>query len=337
MKLRALIDGGGEAQVTGFAIDHRKVAPGTVFGAFAGARFKGEDFVRDAVRAGAVAVVARPEVAVEGAEHIASAQPRRAFADLAARFFAPFPETCVAVTGTNGKTSSVELARQLWRLAGHRSASVGTLGITTADDQATTGLTTPDVVTFLSNMAGLAREGVSHVAFEASSHGLDQYRTQGVPVRAAAFTNFSRDHLDYHGTMDEYFAAKLRLFSEVVEDGGAAVVWADDARSSEVIAAAEARGLRVMTVGKRGETLRLVEHSHTTLGQTLKILPGTGRGTSEAGGGAAQSAVLFPQIVNHRGPDPLRHQFHRPLRHGIAQIPLAHLHFIRPRRLAPES
>ena len=292
MRLGALIDGGGDAPVTGFAIDHRKVAPGTVFGAFAGARFNGEDFVADAVQAGAVAVVARPEVPVEGARRIPSDRPRRTFADLAARFFAPFPRTCVAVTGTNGKTSTVELTRQLWRLAGHRSASVGTLGITTADDQATTGLTTPDVVTFLSNMAGLAREGVTHVAFEASSHGLDQYRTQGVPVGAAAFTNFSRDHLDYHGTMDAYFAAKLRLFGEVLEEGGTAVVWADDERSDDVIAAAEARGLYVMSVGSRGRTLRLVEHRHTALGQTLTVHART----NAAGDAAEEHIVHLPMI-----------------------------------------
>ena len=121
--------------VTGFAIDHRKVAPGTVFGAFRGARFNGEDFIPAAVAAGAVAVVARPEAAVEGAVHIAAAEPRRAFARLAAQFFAPFPETIVAVTGTNGKTSTVEMTRQLWRMAGHHAASIGTLGVTTADDR----------------------------------------------------------------------------------------------------------------------------------------------------------------------------------------------------------
>jgi UDP-N-acetylmuramoyl-L-alanyl-D-glutamate--2,6-diaminopimelate ligase len=133
------------------------------------------------------------------------------------------------VTGTNGKTSTVELTRQLWRMAGHRSASIGTLGVTTADDQVKTGLTSPDIVTFLSNMAGMKRMGISHVAYEASSHGLDQYRAEGVPVKAAAFTNLSRDHLDYHADMDSYFAAKMRLFDEVVADDGTAVVWTDDA------------------------------------------------------------------------------------------------------------
>src|SRR5690606_25826939 len=157
MRLGALTGGGEETLVTGFAIDHRKVAPGNVFGAFRGARFNGEDFIPAAVAAGAIAVVTRPDVPVEGAARIAAEAPRRTFARLAARFMQPFPGTIAAVTGTNGKTSSVELARQLWRMAGHRSASIGTLGVTTADDQVTTGLTTPDIVTFLSNMAGLRR------------------------------------------------------------------------------------------------------------------------------------------------------------------------------------
>jgi UDP-N-acetylmuramoyl-L-alanyl-D-glutamate--2,6-diaminopimelate ligase len=271
MRLRDLAGIDSDSRVTGFAIDHRKVAPGTVFGAFRGTMFDGEDFIPQAVEAGAAAVVARPQAVVVGAPHIAAEEPRREFARLAARFFAPFPKTVIAVTGTNGKTSSVELTRQLWRMAGHVSASIGTLGVTTADEQVKTGLTTPDIVTFLSNMAGLAREGVTHASFEASSHGLSQYRTEGLPVHAAAFTNFSRDHLDYHGTMEAYFEAKMRLFSEVVEPDGAAVVWTDDPKSDEVLRRVEARGLRTLSVGKRGETLRLVERRPTQLGQTLVI------------------------------------------------------------------
>lgn len=271
MRLGALIGGDESASVTGFAIDHRKVAPGTVFGAFRGTRFNGEDFVPAAVEAGAVAVVARPEVAVEGAAHVAATEPRRAFATLAAKFFQPFPGTVIAVTGTNGKTSNVEMVRQLWRMAGHPSASIGTLGVTTARDQVTTGLTTPDIVTFLSNMAGLKREGITHAAFEASSHGLAQYRTEGLPVRVGAFTNFSRDHLDYHETMGAYFEAKMRLFDEVIEPNGAAVVWTDDPRSDEVIEHVKARDLRLLTVGCRGETLKLIERRPSQLGQALTV------------------------------------------------------------------
>ena len=260
-----------DSEVTGFALDHRKVARGNIFGAFRGSRFNGEDFISEAVRRGAVAVVTRPEAPVEGATHLAADEPRKLFADLAARYFEPYPDTIVAVTGTNGKTSTVELTRQLWRMAGHRSASIGTLGVTTADDQVKTGLTTPDIVTFLSNMAGLKRMGVSHVAYEASSHGLDQYRAESVPVRAAAFTNLSRDHLDYHADMDSYFAAKMRLFDEVVEDGGTAVVWTGDARSAEVIERARNRGLKLLTVGPDADDIRLVSRQSTPLGQSLVL------------------------------------------------------------------
>ena len=271
MKLGFLTGGDEAAIVTGFAIDHRKVAPGTIFGAFEGARVNGEDFIPDAVKAGAVAVVARPQAVVEGAVHVAADSPRECFARLAAQFFAPFPETAVAVTGTNGKTSTVEMTRQLWRMAGFHAASIGTLGVTTADERVNTGLTTPDVVTFLSNVAGLAREGVTHVAFEASSHGLSQYRTEGLPVRAAAFTNLSRDHLDYHGDMAAYFCAKLRLFADVLDPDGAAVVWADDPHAMRVEELARMRGNKLITVGEHGETLKLVGRDPTLLGQGLTI------------------------------------------------------------------
>lgn len=262
---------GGDADVTGFAIDHRKVAPGTVFGAFKGAKFNGEDFIDAAVKAGAIAVVAASEAKVEGAVHFADAEPRRIFARLAAQFFLPVPETLVAVTGTNGKTSTVELTRQIWRMAGIRAASIGTLGVTTSDESVSTGLTTPDIVTFLGNLTGLAREGVSHVAYEASSHGLSQFRIEGPCVLAGAFTNLSRDHLDYHATMEEYFAAKMRLFDEVVVDDGTAVIWMDDAWSERAIEHANRRGLRLFTVGSKGADIRLLRRTPGGLGQRLEI------------------------------------------------------------------
>ena len=275
MKLGRLVSGADMAfadiTVTGFAIDHRKIAPGTVFGAFEGATFNGEDFIDDSIAAGAVAVVARPEAVVRGAMHIAEANPRQAFAHLAATFFQPFPDHVAAVTGTNGKTSTAELTRQLWRMAGHNAASIGTLGIITASDQAKTGLTTPDIVTFLANMSGLAREGISHAIFEASSHGLTQYRSEGVPVSVAAFTNLSRDHLDYHGTMEAYFEAKMRLFDEVVDENGCAVIWADDVWSDQVIARARKREIRLITVGEKGKGIQLLSREPTQLGQTLEL------------------------------------------------------------------
>ncbi len=280
MKLSALIAGlndtaleseVGEAHVTGFAIDHRKIAPGNIFGAFQGAKVNGEDFIEAAISAGAIAIVARPDAEVEGAVHIANAEPRRIFALMAARYFTPTPQHVAAVTGTNGKTSIAEMTRQLWRMAGLNSASIGTLGVTTADEQVKTGLTTPDIVTFLSNMSGLAREGVSHAIFEASSHGLSQYRTEGLPVQVGVFTNLSRDHLDYHGDMDSYFEAKMRLFDEVVDESGTAVVWADDEWSGAVIKRAMDRGLNLFTVGEQGTSLRLLSRTPTQLGQVLMI------------------------------------------------------------------
>jgi UDP-N-acetylmuramoyl-L-alanyl-D-glutamate--2,6-diaminopimelate ligase len=272
-----------EPAITGFAIDHREVAPGHVFGAFRGAGFDAETVIPEAIARGALAVVARPEARVEGALHLSDPEPRRLFAALAGRFYAPFPDQVVAVTGTNGKTSTVELARQLWRLAGYRAASIGTLGVTTDGDRAKAGrggLTSPDIVTFLATAAGLAREGISHLAFEASSHGLDQHRVSAVPLAAAAFTNLTRDHLDYHGSMEAYFAAKLRLFAELLPEGGAAVVWRDAEAeganwNDRISACATERRQPLLTVGPDGDTLRLVARVPTLLGQTLEVAHGT--------------------------------------------------------------
>jgi UDP-N-acetylmuramoyl-L-alanyl-D-glutamate--2,6-diaminopimelate ligase len=271
MRLGALLGNDDATNITAFAIDHRKVAPGTVFGAFQGNVVNGEDFIAAAIAAGAVAIVARHQAKVEGAVHIVSDDPRRAFALLAAQFFAPFPETIVAVTGTNGKTSCVEMTRQLWRLCGYSAASIGTLGVTTPDEQVKTGLTSPDIATFLANMGGLQREGVTHVAYEASSHGLHQYRAEGPRVAAGAFTNISRDHLDYHGDMANYLTAKLRLFSEVIADDGTAVIWADDAKATTVINLARERGLKLLRVGEKGEELRLLSRETSQLGQILLV------------------------------------------------------------------
>ncbi len=257
--------------ITGLAIDNRKITSGNIFGAFVGERVNGEDYIPAAIAAGASVIVARPEARVDGAVHVASDNPRQLFAQMAARYFRQFPATCAAVTGTNGKTSIVEMTRQLWRMAGFHAASIGTLGITSGDDRVVTGLTTPDVVTFLANMAGLAAEGVTHAAFEASSHGLHQYRIEGLPVQIGAYSNLSHDHLDYHQTMDAYFDAKMRLFSEVVVDGGAAVIWADDPRSAQAADIARQRGLQVMTVGAKGDDLRLMDRQVTALGQMLQL------------------------------------------------------------------
>ncbi len=320
MKLSIIADGAGiavndgrDAAVTGFAIDHRKVAPGTIFGAFRGTAFNGEDFIPAAIAAGAVAIVARAQASVEGAVHIASDEPRRTFARLAAQFFTPVPDTIVAVTGTNGKTSTVEMARQLWRMAGHRAASIGTLGVTTSDESISTGLTTPDIVTFLSNMSGLAREGVTHVAYEASSHGLSQFRNEGLRVAAAGFTNFTRDHLDYHKDMDDYFAAKMRLFDEVVADDATAVIWTGAGEwTGRALEHARARALRVFTVGELtegGETgIRLLARTPTQLGQTLEVEFDGGQRSINLpliGAYQAANALVAAGLVIATGGDPL--------------------------------
>lgn len=276
MNLRDLAGIDSDSEVTGFAIDHRKVTAGSIFGAFKGAVFNGEDFIDQAVERGAVAVVSAPDAPATAVPSLSDPEPRRLFADLASKFFGPYPETVVAVTGTNGKTSTVEMTRQLWRMAGHRSASIGTLGVTTSDDQVKTGLTTPDIVTFLNNMAGLKRMGISHIAYEASSHGLDQHRAEGVPLKAAAFTNFSRDHLDYHPSMDAYFEAKMRLFDELLPGDATAVIWTDDPKSAEVIERVRRRGIALTTFGRAGETIKLLEQSPTALGQKLVIRFGEG-------------------------------------------------------------
>ena len=299
---------GSDAQVTGFAIDHRKVAPGTVFGAFVGTQVNGESFIPAAIVAGAVAVVARREAPVVGAVHIADAEPRRAFARLAAGFFTPVPATVVAVTGTNGKTSCVEMIRQIWRMAGERAASIGTLGVTTADESSSTGLTTPDIVTFLSNMSGLAREGVTHVAYEASSHGLSQYRNEGLKVMAGGFTNLSRDHLDYHADMEDYFAAKMRLFDEVVDPAGTAVVWLDDPWAARAVAHATMRGLGSLGVGESadGTGIKLIARTPTQLGQTLEVEYGDTRYTVQLpliGAYQAANALLSAGLVIATGGD----------------------------------
>ncbi len=300
---------GDDPVVTGFAIDHRKVAPGNVFGAFVGGTVNGEGFIAAAIAAGAIGVVARPEAVVTGAHHFAKTNPRRAFAALAAKFYNPVPRMVVAVTGTNGKTSTVEMTRQLWRMAGERAASIGTLGVTTPDETTHTGLTTPDIVTFLANMTGLAHEGVTHVAYEASSHGLSQYRSEGLEVAAGAFTNLSRDHLDYHADMDAYFAAKMRLFGEVVQSGGAAVIWADDEWANKASEHARTGGLRVFGVGERGEWIRLLARVPTQLGQTLEIAFGGADYTVKLpliGAYQAANALIAAGLVIATGGDAAR-------------------------------
>jgi len=230
----------------------------------------------DAVERGAIAVLARPEARGEveklGVRFIGDDNPRLRLARLAAKFFGAQPRVVAAVTGTNGKTSVSVFLRQIWQAQGFKAASMGTIGVVTPSGHIALAHTTPDPIEVHRVLKKLALEGVDHLALEASSHGLDQYRLDGVEIAAAGFTNLTRDHLDYHKDFDAYLAAKLRLFTEVVKPGGVAVVNADEEHAPVFIAAAEARGLKLVTVGREGETLKLIARAPRDDGQTLDIM-----------------------------------------------------------------
>lgn len=268
------VQGATDQAITGLSADSRAIGPGMVFAALPGAQADGRDFVPQAVAAGAVAVLA-PEgsdlTLPAGVALLTSPLPRRAFARMAARFAGRQPTTVAAVTGTNGKTSTAVFTQQLWTALGHPAASLGTLGVHGPVFARDGRLTTPDPVLLHAILAEAADAGVDHLCMEASSHGLDQYRLDGVRLAAAAFTNLSRDHLDYHGTMEAYAAAKRRLFSEVLAPGGTAVLNADAPEIDGFRAAAEAAGRTVMTYGTTGADLRLLSRDAHPGGQTLAL------------------------------------------------------------------
>ncbi len=262
----------GELEITGLSCDSRTVQPGFLFAALSGSHHNGGAFISDALEKGAVAVLAAPGVNVgAGAELIIDKNPRRTFANMAARFYPAQPETIVAVTGTNGKTSVVHFLKQLWERAGLNAATMGTLGVHGGGIDVGDSLTTPDPVSLHKTLDELADGGVTHLGMEASSHGLAQYRLDGVRVRAAAFTNISRDHLDYHGTMPDYMAAKMRLFSDIVMDGGTVVVNADKPQSEAISQIARRRGLEVFSYGEHGSDIRLISASVDGDAQLLEL------------------------------------------------------------------
>lgn len=277
MKLRELFSGdvsldpqAGALAVAGLAVDSRAVKPGDVFFALGGSKTDGTRFIGAAIAAGAVAVVTgHPHSA--SVPVIVTSNPRRALALAAATFYPRQPRTIAAVTGTSGKTSVAAFTRQLWEEFGFDAASLGTIGIVSRHRNVYGSLTTPDPVALHRALDDLANDGVTHLALEASSHGLDQHRLDGVRIAAAAFTNLSRDHMDYHPTVEHYLAAKLRLFTELSREGAPAVIVADHEHSAAVIAAAGARRLDVMTVGRRGEGIRLVDAAIDGFGQTMTI------------------------------------------------------------------
>lgn len=282
MKLRDLLPEAaidsrlGAIEATGVTADSRKVKPGFLFVAIAGAKADGAHFAKQAVNAGAAAVVAeqRPAELSDAVAFIRVKNSRRALALVAAKFFSRQPETIVAVTGTSGKTSVAAFTRQIWSVLGYQAASIGTIGVVSPKDERYGSLTTPDPVELHRTLDQLADEGVTHLALEASSHGLDQYRLDGVRVAAGAFTNLSRDHLDYHPTIEAYLAAKLRLFEDLIAPGGTAVVGVDDCYAGQVIEVAKEHGLRIISVGERGDDIKLIGGSIDGFAQIVTIAHG---------------------------------------------------------------
>src|SRR5579885_186672 len=234
--------------LAGVAADSRKVKPGDVFVAVSGSKSDGRSFVPQALAAGASAVVAEGKIDVPAEIAVVQvADARRALALCAAAFFPRQPATIAAITGTSGKTSVAAFTRQLWAALGQQAASIGTVGVVSPQGERYGSLTTPDPIELHRTLNALAGQGVTHLALEASSHGLDQRRLDGVRIAAGAFINLSRDHLDYHPTMEAYLAAKLRLFDELIAPGGSAVIGVDDCYANQVVAAAKKRGLKIMS------------------------------------------------------------------------------------------
>jgi len=273
----ATIDPKAEAMVvTGLAVDSRVVRPGDLFFALSGHKTDGGRFIDAAIASGAVAIAGNHALPGDRrVPFVTTANPRRALALAAARFFAKQPATIAAVTGTSGKTSVAAFTRQIWLKLGHTSASIGTIGLVSPKRTIYGSLTTPDPIALHRQLDEIARDGVTHLAFEASSHGLDQYRLDGVRIAAGGFTNLSRDHMDYHPDVAHYLDAKLRLFRDLVIADGAAVISADHDCSQAVIDAAQARGLRIITVGSkgdgRGEGIRLVDARIDGFDQKLEL------------------------------------------------------------------
>jgi UDP-N-acetylmuramoyl-L-alanyl-D-glutamate--2,6-diaminopimelate ligase len=243
-----------------------------VFFALAGSKTDGARFIEQAIDAGAVAVVGENQPANNRRlPFIAVTNARRALALTAATFYPLQPVVVTAVTGTSGKTSAAAFTRQIWRRLGHSAASIGTIGLVSPKRTVYGSLTTPDPIALHRQLDDIAGEGVTHLAIEASSHGLDQYRLDGIRIAAGGFTNLTRDHMDYHPDVTHYLTAKLRLFRDLVVPGGAAVISADHDSSQAVIDAARARGLRIMTVGRNGEAIRLVDASIDGFSQVLTL------------------------------------------------------------------
>jgi len=260
---------GADAEITGITADSRQVQPGFVFAAMQGVAADGRTFIPSAIEAGAIAVLGENLPEIAGAAAVQVSNARLALAQAAAKFYSAQPQHIVAITGTNGKSSTVDFLRQIWSSAGLGAASMGTLGAIGPSGNIDLGHTTPDPVAIHATLEKLAEDGVSHAAMEASSHGLAQFRLDAVNLSAVAFTNLTQDHLDYHNTMDEYRAAKLRLFSELAPKGCPAVVNADSDQRLFFEAAAQDAGLDLISVGWRGVDLKIEELMPKAIGQRI--------------------------------------------------------------------
>lgn len=272
-------DKGRDPEITGIAIDSRQVKPGFLFAALPGSTVHGGEFIQYALRQGAGAILtdrkgaalAAAELEGSDAALVVVEDARAALAGAAALWFGAQPEKLVAVTGTSGKTSVVNFTRQIWQHLGHKAISIGTMGVQ-GDFEAKLAHTTPDPITLHRILAEAAAEGVTHAAMEASSHGLDQRRLDGVRVMAGAFTNFSQDHLDYHKNFDEYFAAKALLFTRILEAGDTAVINTDDPRGRQAAAIAEKHGQNLIAVGQNEDAdLRILGQRYDATGQDLRF------------------------------------------------------------------
>jgi UDP-N-acetylmuramoyl-L-alanyl-D-glutamate--2,6-diaminopimelate ligase len=304
-------------EIRGIAADSRNVRPGFLFAALPGARADGREFIADAVKNGAVAVLTDPRTPLPAFTRadggpvavIADANPRRRLALMAARFHGAQPRTVAAVTGTSGKTSVASFTRQLWLALGHKAASMGTLGLVAPGIERKGELTTPDPVSLHADLAALARAGVDHLAIEASSHGLEQCRLDGIDIAAGAFTNISRDHLDYHAGMEAYLAAKQRLFDAVMPEGRAAVLNADVAEFDALRSAAARRRHRIIAYGMRAADLKLERLIPDAEGQDLRVRA-FGRGYDArlnlTGGFQAMNALCAAGLAIACGAEPER-------------------------------
>jgi UDP-N-acetylmuramoyl-L-alanyl-D-glutamate--2,6-diaminopimelate ligase len=271
--------GGRDPVLSGLAVDSRAVKAGMLFAALPGTAVHGASFIATALEKGAAAILtdaggarlAADVLAASDAALILAEDPRAALAGAAALWFGAQPETMVAVTGTNGKTSVATFTRQIWMALGHAAINIGTTGIEGAWE-APSSHTTPDAITLHAMLAAAAAGGVTHAAMEASSHGLDQRRMDGVRLKAAGFTNLTQDHLDYHGTMAAYFDAKSQLFTRVLPDDGTAVINLNGAKGAEMAALARARGLRILTVGHGEADLHIAGQRYDARGQELRLI-----------------------------------------------------------------